>query len=67
MDCPFSLLINYNEDRDDPEIDEDEHLMVPEKKNLLKPVEDFKVEQFVKPLSTFDAEIEAKAEEAKRI
>jgi len=44
MECPFSLEINDNEDRDDPQIDEDEHLMIPEKKNMLQPVEDFKVE-----------------------
>ena len=44
MECPFSLEINDNEDKDDPLIDEDEHLMIPEKKNSLKPVEDFKVE-----------------------
>jgi hypothetical protein len=28
MECPFSLDIEDNEDKDDPEYDQDEHLMV---------------------------------------
>lgn len=30
MECPFSLEINDNEDRDDPQIDQDEALMINE-------------------------------------
>jgi hypothetical protein len=43
MEGPFSLEINDNEDRDDPELDEDEHLMQQERKDLIKPIDDFKV------------------------
>lgn len=33
MECPFSLELNDLEDKEDPEFDEDEHLMVKEEKN----------------------------------
>ena len=44
MDCPFSLEIP----------DDDEHLMEIEKKDKLKPVEDFEVIQIGAPVSVFD-------------
>lgn len=56
MECPFSLEINDNEDRDDPMIDPDEHLMRLEDTNVLKPIEDFKVKQIENPVSHFDTE-----------
>ena len=49
MECPFPLEINDNEDKDDPEHDEDEHLMLQERKDLIKPIDDFKVEQLPHP------------------
>ena len=70
MDCPFSLEINDNEDRDDPEVDPDEHLMRLEDTNVLKPIEDFKVKQIENPVSAFDTEQaakKAKDDEIKRI
>ena len=60
MDCPFSLEINDNEDRDDPMVDPDEHLMRLEDTNVLKPIEDFKVKQIENPVSHFDSEQAAK-------
>jgi hypothetical protein len=60
MECPFSLEINDNEDRDDPEYDPDEHLMRLEDTNVLKPIDDFKVKQIENPVSVFDTEQAAK-------
>ena len=51
MECPFSLEINDNEDRDDPNIDEDESMMQTEVKNKIQPIEDFKVELIENPVS----------------
>ena len=45
MECPFSLDINDNQDKDDPEYDEFEHLMVKQEKNQEKPLKDFNVVQ----------------------
>jgi hypothetical protein len=36
MECPFSMDIHDNEDRDDPEVDDDESMMHEEKKNGLE-------------------------------
>jgi len=57
MDCPFSLDINDNEDRDDPEVDEDEAMMQDEKKDKIVPIDDFNVEFIINPQSNFDASI----------
>jgi hypothetical protein len=43
MECPFSMDIHDNEDRDDPEVDDDESMMHEEKKNGLETVEGFNV------------------------
>lgn len=43
MECPFSLEIPEDNQSDDAERDDDEHLMEIEKKDKLKPVEDFEV------------------------
>jgi hypothetical protein len=43
MEAPFSLDIKDNEDRDDPEIDDDENMMHEEKKNELEAVDGFTV------------------------
>lgn len=70
MECPFSLEINDNEDRDDPEYDPDEALMKLEDTNVLKPIEDFKVNKITNPVSVYDTEVaakKAKDEEIKRI
>ena len=56
MECPFSLEINDNEDRDDPEYDPDEHLMRLEDTNVLKPIDVFKVMLCENPVSVFDTE-----------
>ena len=60
MDCPFSLDINDNEDRDDPEVDEDEAMMQNEMKDKIQPIDDFKVKFIENPVSKFDREIETK-------
>jgi hypothetical protein len=44
MECPFSMDIQDNEDRDDPEVDDDESMMHEEKKNGLETVEGFNVQ-----------------------
>ena len=70
MECPFSLEINDNEDRDDPMVDPDEHLMRLEDTKVLKPIEDFKVKQIENPTSHFDTEQaskKAKDDEIKHI
>mmetsp|Transcript_18147 Transcript_18147/g.31015 ORF Transcript_18147/g.31015 Transcript_18147/m.31015 type:complete len:309 (-) Transcript_18147:1143-2069(-) len=67
MECPFSLDINDNEDKDDPEYDEDEHLMTKEQKDQEKPIEDFTVTQIPQPESKVDKEAEAKKAEEERI
>jgi hypothetical protein len=54
MDCPFSLEIPEDNQSDDADKDDDEHLMEIEKKDKLKPVEDFEVIQIGAPLSVFD-------------
>jgi hypothetical protein len=43
MECPFTMDIHDNEDRDDPEVDDDEIMMHEEKKNLIEAVENFNV------------------------
>jgi len=43
MECPFSMGIKDNEDRDDPEVDDDENMMHEEKKNELEAVDNFSV------------------------
>jgi hypothetical protein len=43
MECPFSMGIEDNEDRDDPQIDGDESMMHEEKGKGLEPVENFSV------------------------
>ena len=67
MECPFSLELDDKEDRDDPELDEDEHLMQQEIKSTITPVDGFKVEQLTNPDSTFDTEAAKKAAEQARI
>ena len=70
MECPFSVEMDDNESDEDPEIDEDEHLMNEEKKDDIKPVEefkDFKVEKQMLPISKFDEEANKKKEEAELI
>ena len=67
MECPFSLEINDNEENDDPLFDEDEAMMQQEKKNVLKPVEDFKVEQQVNPVSEYDTNIQKKKDEESKM
>ena len=57
MDCPFSLDINDNEQNDDPDFDEDQKLMENEKKDKVIPIDDFKVEAIVAPVSTFDKNV----------
>ena len=54
MECPFSLEINDNEDRDDPNIDSDQKMMQTDVKNKLVPVDGFKVEEIETPVSVFD-------------
>ena len=56
MECPFNIDLADNESDDDPEVDEDEHLMEVETENTLKPVEGFAVEQDHEPFSKFDKE-----------
>ena len=43
MECPFSMDIEDNEDRDDPQVDGDESMMNEEKGKGLEPVENFNV------------------------
>jgi hypothetical protein len=43
MECPFTMDIHDDEDRDDPEVDDDENMMHDEKKNLIEAVENFNV------------------------
>jgi hypothetical protein len=54
MDCPFSSEIPEDNQSDDADKDDDEHLMEIEKKDKLKPVEDFEVIQIGAPVSVFD-------------
>lgn len=65
MEIPFSLEIDDNEDRDDPNIDVEEAKMIIPKKNEIIPVEGFQVKQEENPVSTFDAQIEKRQKEAK--
>ena len=43
MECPFSMDIQDNEDRDDPEIDEDENSSKPDIKPAHRPDETVKL------------------------
>ena len=43
MECPFGLDLPDNDSDEDPYVDQDEHLMQIEKKDKLKPVEDFEI------------------------
>jgi hypothetical protein len=54
MDCPFSLELPVDEEERDPELDEDAPLMEKEKKDDVKPVEEFSVEQIKLPDSQYD-------------
>jgi len=56
MDCPFPIDLAENESDDDPDVDEDEHLMQVEQENNLKPVEGFTVVQDDEPFSKYDKE-----------
>jgi len=54
MECPFSMDIQDNEDRDDPEVDDDENMMHESEKKGLDIVEGFNVTQLENPKSKFD-------------
>ena len=43
MDCPFSTVMNDNEDRDDPEIDTDQSMMEIDQRNKIEAIDDFQV------------------------
>ena len=49
MDCPFPLDLPADEENQDPEFDEDAHLMEKEKKDDVKKIDDFSVEQIKLP------------------
>jgi len=44
MECPFPLEMDDSDEDQDPNIDNDAHLMTEEKKDKVKAVDDFKVE-----------------------
>jgi hypothetical protein len=64
MDCPFSLELNDKEDKDDPQYDEDEHLMKKEERNQEKALDKFAVVQIQDPKSKVDHEAEEKVKKA---
>ena len=64
MECPFSLEINDDEENADPEYDEDEKMMIEEKKDSVTAIEDYKVDIQKPPVSKFDEDIKKKERDA---